>query len=389
MEIKTQPIQPPSNSHIMVALSGGVDSATSAALLQRSGYKVSGVFMRNWEDDDGTAECTSMKDWLDVQRVGDKLKIEVHQVNFSDIYKSKVFLPFLRSLSMGFTPNPDILCNTVIKFSALREYVKSSGADYLATGHYARLFANREESYGKDNMPIYLFQAKDKSKCQSYFLYDVGNFSKCLMPLGEMDKLQVRAMAKEFGLHNYSKKDSVGLCFIGKRNFSEFVSNYIDDEPGDIVDQDGKIMGQHRGLFHYTIGQRQGLGIGGQKGRQTNTTNNAKPNNAWFVTDKKAAVNQLVVAQGDDSPALYKKELTAGAIRWIGEEYDFKNAPLECMVKIRYRMPEVSCKVYLTKASSYQEVRVKFAKPQRAITPGQSAVFYSKARCLGGSIIKS
>ena len=225
---------PQKSAQIMVALSGGVDSATTAALLQQQGHDVSGVFMRNWEDDDGSPECTSMQDWMDAQRVGDKLKFQVQQVNFSDMYKSKVFKPFLHSLEMGLTPNPDVLCNTTIKFAALRQYAKSAGADYLATGHYARLSlakcprgGNRrgeqisgeqaEQEEGQEAKTtngysqVHLFAAHDKNKCQSYFLYEVGDFSNCLMPLGEMNKSEVRDMAKKFGLHNHAKKDSVGF----------------------------------------------------------------------------------------------------------------------------------------------------------------------------------
>ena len=381
---------PQKSARIMVALSGGVDSATTAALLQQQGHDVSGVFMRNWEDDDGSPECTSMQDWMDAQRVGDKLKIQVQQVNFSDMYKSKVFKPFLHSLEMGLTPNPDVLCNTTIKFAALRQYAKSAGVDYLATGHYARLsLAKTTNGYPQ----VYLFAAHDKNKCQSYFLYEVGDFSNCLMPLGEMNKSEVRAMAKKFGLHNHAKKDSVGLCFIGKRNFSEFISRYINDEPGDIIRQDGKVLGHHRGLFHYTIGQRQGLGIGGIKGEgqkdggiKDEGQKDAK-GDAWFVIGKNKATNQLVVAQGGANPALYHKELMAATLSWVGAKPDLAKNSLRCTAKIRYRMQAEPCMVYQATDTSQEALRVVFDAPQRAITPGQSVVFYDGERCLGGGII--
>ncbi len=386
---------PQKSARIMVALSGGVDSATTAALLQQQGHDVSGVFMRNWEDDDGSPECTSMQDWMDAQRVGDKLKIQVLQVNFSDMYKSKVFKPFLHSLEMGLTPNPDVLCNTTIKFAALRQYAKSAGVDYLATGHYARLsLAKTTNGYPQ----VHLFAAHDKNKCQSYFLYEVGDFSNCLMPLGEMNKSEVRAMAKKFGLHNHAKKDSVGLCFIGKRNFSEFISRYINDEPGDIIRQDGKVLGHHRGLFHYTIGQRQGLGIGGikdegikdegQKGEgiKDGGQKDAK-GDAWFVISKNKATNQLVVAQGGTNPALYHKELMAATLSWVGAKPDLTNNSLRCTAKIRYRMQAEPCTVHQATDTSQEALRVVFDAPQRAITPGQSVVLYDGERCLGGGII--
>ncbi len=385
----------------MVALSGGVDSATTAALLQQQGHDVSGVFMRNWEDDDGSPECTSMQDWMDAQRVGDKLKIQVQQVNFSDMYKSKVFKPFLHSLEMGLTPNPDVLCNTTIKFAALRQYAKSAGVDYLATGHYARLSLakcprgeKQEEQEGGEQAgqeakttngysQVHLFAAHDKNKCQSYFLYEVGDFSNCLMPLGEMNKSKVRDMAKKFGLHNHAKKDSVGLCFIGKRNFSEFISRYINDEPGDIIRQDGKVLGHHRGLFHYTIGQRQGLGIGGQKDEGQRDAKG----DAWFVIGKNKTTNQLVVAQGGTNPALYHKELMAATLSWIGAKPDLAKNSLRCTAKIRYRMQAEPCIVHQATDASQEALRVVFDAPQRAITPGQSVVFYDGERCLGGGII--
>lgn len=355
--------------NIMVAVSGGVDSAVTAWLLKDKGHKVTGVFMRNWEDDDGTEECTSMEDWLDAQRVCDTLGIELLQTNFSKEYKDKVFAPFIDSLKQGYTPNPDILCNAMIKFDALRDFAFSQGADCLATGHYSRLVQQGDHTL--------LFQAKDTNKCQSYFLYRVPDFSKTLMPLGELTKQQVREVAKKIGLHNHNKKDSTGICFIGERNFSNFISRYIQEKPGDILDKSGKRVGQHRGLFHYTLGQRQGLGIGGVKDA---------PDAPWFVVYKNLADNQLIVAQGDDDESLYSDELTANSLHWIGPAPKLSAAqPIKCGAKIRYRSEVASCIINPLEAPD--SIRVKFDEPQRAITPGQSVVFYLDDRCLGGGVV--
>lgn len=364
-----QKISPAKDATIMVALSGGVDSAVTATLLQQQGYKVIGVFMRNWEDDDGTEECTTMEDWLDAQKVCEHLKIELLEANFSQEYKDKVFTPFIELLKQGYTPNPDILCNSVIKFSCLRSFATAEGADYLATGHYARLLEQGNE--------VLLYQAADHNKCQTYFLYQVGDFSNCLMPLGDMQKQEVRAYAEEVGLHNYAKKDSTGLCFIGERNFSSFISRYIADQPGDIVDEEQRVIGQHRGLFHYTLGQRQGLGIGGVK--------HAK-DQPWFVIAKDQQANQLILSQGTQDPKLYGKNLKAGGINWLGHP---PQLPLQCEAKIRYRSDSASCEVSAisTTGNTKQELQVDFSQEQRSITPGQSVVFYQDGRCLGGGII--
>lgn len=351
--------------NIMVAISGGVDSAVTAALLKQQGHKVTGVFMRNWEDDDGTEECTSMNDWLDAQRVCDTLGMELLQTNFSQEYKEQVFAPFIESLKQGHTPNPDVLCNAMIKFDALRDFALDQGADYLATGHYSRLVQQDDHNL--------LFQAKDKNKCQSYFLYRVANFANCLMPLGDLHKQQVRELAKEMGLHNHNKKDSTGICFIGERNFSKFINRYILDKPGDIVDKSGKVIGQHRGLFHYTLGQRQGLGIGGIKDASEEP---------WFVIGKNMTDNQLVVVQGEQDPALYSNQLIARSICWVGPKPPL---PLKCYAKIRYRSNAVACTV--DAPDDLEPASIKFQHSQRAITPGQSVVFYLDERCLGGGVV--
>lgn len=369
-----------STPHIMVAVSGGVDSAVTAALLQKEGYKVTGVFMRNWEDDDGTEECTSMEDWLDAQKVCDSLNIELLQTNFSKEYKAQVFEPFIELLKKGHTPNPDVLCNAMIKFAALREFALNQGADFLATGHYSRLVQDGEHTL--------LFQAKDQEKCQSYFLYRVGSFAKCLMPLGNMQKDQVRTLAKQMGLHNHNRRDSTGICFIGKRNFSKFIDRYITEQPGNIVDESGKIVGQHKGLFHYTLGQRQGLGIGGIKGgikSEANDTYSAP----WFVIGKNMLENQLIVTQGEEASSLYSSELTADSLQWIGPKPELSLRPFACQAKVRYRSVTSSCTLQLTQGSAEdpEQVIVKFNEPQRALTLGQSVVFYLDDRCLGGGII--
>ncbi len=362
--------------NIMVAVSGGVDSAVTAWLLKNEGHKVTGVFMRNWEDDDGTEECISMDDWLDAQRVCDTLGIELLQTNFSQEYKEKVFEPFIESLKQGYTPNPDVLCNAMIKFDALRDFVLNQGADYLATGHYSRLIKNPEQKKGQHEGQTLLFQAKDKNKCQSYFLYRVTDFTNLLMPLGDLHKHQVRDLAKEIGLHNHNKKDSTGICFIGERNFSKFINRYIEEKSGDMVDKLGNVVGQHSGLFHYTLGQRQGLGIGGMR---------EASEEPWFVIGKNMADNILLVAQGESDSSLYSDELTADSICWIGSK---PTLPLECSAKIRYRSKETNCTLNtLSDDNKLEKVQVKFQQAQRAITPGQSVVFYLDERCLGGGIV--
>lgn len=320
--------------------------------------------MRNWMDDDGRPECTSLADWLSAQRVCNRLAIELHQINFSELYKERVFRPFLRGLADGITPNPDVLCNHFIKFHALRHYVRRQGGQQLATGHYARLVspAAREKPQ--------LHRAYDHTKCQTYFLFAVADFSGCLMPLGELSKTRVRAMAKKRCLPNYARKDSTGLCFIGERNFSRFISRYLKDEPGDIVDTQGKTRGRHRGLFHYTIGQRRGLGIGGSKDSS---------GGAWYVLNKDKKNNRLVVGQQGD--ALYAKAISITNLHWVN---DPPQLPLRCQAQIRYRSPSAPC---LVSAPEEGSCRLLFDSPQKAATPGQAAVLYQGNRCLGGGFI--
>ena len=359
---------------VAVAMSGGVDSSVTAALMRDRGYDVVGVYMRNWRDDDRTPACTSVRDWLDVQRVCHKLKIECRSVEFSDLYKKQVFEPFLRDLRLGLTPNPDVMCNHHIKFRALRHYVAELGADVMATGHYACLRA--EDQTAKQAQ---LYTACDKEKCQTYFLFAAAPFTNCVMPLGEMRKSQVRALARSLGLHNHAKKDSTGLCFIGERNFSRFIARYIEDAPGAIVDGTGRRLGQHRGLFHYTIGQRRGLGIGGIKPNGQKASNSTGA--AWYVVAKERAANRLIVAQGRQNKHLYARAARIADVCWVGAP---PRLPLTCTVKTRYRMQAVSCRLLKAEGT---ELILRFAQPHRAVTPGQAAVFYKDARCLGGGFI--
>ena len=361
----------PTKQEVFVALSGGVDSAMAAALLQEQGHKIRAVFMRNWMDDDGTPECTALQDWMDAQRVCEHLGIELQQVNFSDLYKEKVFHPFLRALADGLTPNPDVLCNHFIKFRAFRHYAEQQGARWMATGHYARLASRGETSSGQ--AAPYLYCAYDKTKCQTYFLFAVPSFAHCLMPLGNLTKKRVREQAKKRGLPNHAKKDSTGLCFIGERNFSRFISRYLEDQPGDIIDTQGGVHGHHRGLFHHTIGQRQGLGIGGRKGLEQNP---------WYVVAKDRRKNRLIVAQGASHPSLYTSMAEITDLHWINETPRF---PLSCQAKIRYRMQSVPCAV----TASADKCRLVFDEPQRAVTAGQAAVLYQEEKCLGGGFIAS
>jgi tRNA-specific 2-thiouridylase len=356
-----------SSSKVIVGMSGGVDSSVSALLLREQGYRVEGLFMKNWEEDDGTEYCTAKEDFADAQAVADKLGITLHGANFAAEYWDNVFEHFLEEYRAGRTPNPDILCNREIKFRAFLDYALMLGADAIATGHYAR----RGEADGRGT----LLKGLDDNKDQSYFLHAVGHreLEQTLFPLGEMAKPEVRKLAEQHGLATAKKKDSTGICFIGERRFKDFLQQYLPAQPGEIRSLDGELLGRHQGLMYHTIGQRQGLGIGGL------ANHGDAP---WYVVGKDLENNVLLVAQGNDHPALFKSTLFTQEILWIaGTE---PALPLACCAKVRYRQADQACTV----RSEGGVYRVDFEQAQRAVTPGQSVVFYQGERCLGGGIIE-
>jgi len=357
------------NRTVIVGLSGGVDSSVTALLLKNQGYKVIGLFMKNWEDDDDDEYCSSKQDLLDAVSVADKIGIDIEVVNFSKEYKEKVFSEFINEIKSGRTPNPDILCNSEIKFNAFLNHAISMGADKIATGHYAQI---------KESDGLYsLLKADDSTKDQSYFLYRLNQhqLSKSIFPLGTFLKKDVREIAKKEGLHNSDKKDSTGICFIGERPFTEFLNKYIENSPGPIKDEHGKIVGEHIGLVFYTLGQRQGLGIGGSK------TSNGEP---WFVAEKNIQENTLIVVQGHGNPLLFKDGLAAKKTHWIHGTLPKKHWVYGA--KTRYRQPDAPCEIDTINDHS---IELFFGQKQWAITPGQSVVVYESNVCLGGAIIES
>ncbi|NRB39266.1 MAG: tRNA 2-thiouridine(34) synthase MnmA [Pseudomonadales bacterium] len=357
-----------SNKTVIVGMSGGVDSSVSALLLIQQGYQVQGLFMKNWDEDDGSDYCTAIEDLADAQAVADKLKIPLHTANFAAEYWDNVFEHFLEEYKAGRTPNPDILCNKEIKFKAFLEYAVHLGADYIATGHYVR---KRDTKDG----PAQLLKGLDSNKDQSYFLHAVAGsqIAKTLFPVGEMEKPAVRLLAEQHDLITANKKDSTGICFIGERRFKDFLEQYIPAQPGDIITDEGEIIGKHNGLMFHTLGQRQGLGIGGLKNHTED---------AWYVVDKDLDSNQLVVGQGNKHPLLFTNALQLKNIDWVEESAP--ELPLRCMAKTRYRQPDQGCTLSIK--NDYLEVI--FDEPQRAVTPGQSVVFYSDDICLGGGVIE-
>ena len=352
---------------VIVGMSGGVDSSVAALLLIDQGYSVEGLFMKNWDEDDETEYCTAKADLADAQQVCDKLGITLHTANFAADYWDNVFEHFLEEYRAGRTPNPDILCNREIKFKVFLDYAQILGADAIATGHYTRL----AEVGGQTQ----LLKGLDGNKDQSYFLHAVEQsaFAKSLFPVGELEKPEVRRIAQEQGFVTSGKKDSTGICFIGERRFKDFLEQYIPAQPGDMVTADGVVIGRHQGLMFYTIGQRQGLGIGGVKDA---------PDEPWFTLQKDLSNNRLIVGQGTHHPLLFTDHLRAEGINWINGR---PGAAFTCMAKARYRQPDQQCLV--TPTASGCEVR--FDEPQRAITPGQSVVFYQGDHCLGGGTIEA
>lgn len=348
-------------------MSGGVDSSVAALLLMEQGYSVEGLFMKNWDEDDETEYCTAKADLADAQQVCDKLGITLHTANFAADYWDNVFEHFLEEYRAGRTPNPDILCNREIKFKVFLDYAQILGADAIATGHYTRL----AEVDGQTR----LLKGLDGNKDQSYFLHAVEQsaFAKSLFPVGELEKPEVRRIAEEHGFVTSTKKDSTGICFIGERRFKDFLEQYIPAQPGEMVTPEGVVIGQHQGLMFYTIGQRQGLGIGGVKN---------SPDEPWFTLQKDLANNRLVVGQGAQHPLLFTDQLRAEGINWINGT---PSSSFRCMAKARYRQPDQECLVTPTATGC----EVLFDTPQRAITPGQSVVFYRADHCLGGGIIEA
>jgi tRNA-specific 2-thiouridylase len=361
---------------IVVGLSGGVDSAVTAHLLKQQGHEVVGIFMKNWEDDDDSEYCSSNIDFIDAASVADVLGIEIEHVNFAADYKDRVFAEFLREYKAGRTPNPDVLCNAEIKFKAFLDHAMRLGAEKIATGHYARVRLN--EGTGKHE----LLKGLDPSKDQSYFLHRLNQaqLSKTLFPVGELHKTEVRRIAEEIGLPNAKKKDSTGICFIGERPFRDFLNRYISKEPGPIKDDRGRKLGEHQGLSFYTLGQRQGLGIGGvkEKGAQRGSGDHSP----WFVARKDVEKNTLWVVQGHDHPWLLSSALKAGDASWVAGEAP---VPGSYGSKARYRQADSACEMGAGDEGAAFSLR--FGEPQWAVTPGQSAVLYDGERCLGGGVI--
>jgi tRNA-uridine 2-sulfurtransferase len=354
---------------VVVGLSGGVDSAVTAYLLKQQGYDVVGIFMKNWEDDDGDEYCSSNVDFVDAAAVADVLGIEIEHVNFAADYKDRVFAEFLREYSAGRTPNPDVLCNAEIKFKAFLDHAMRLGAEKIATGHYARVRQNPATGLFE------LLKGLDPTKDQSYFLHRLNQqqLSRTLFPVGELKKTEVRRIADEIGLPNARKKDSTGICFIGERPFREFLNRYIANAPGPIKDERGRVIAQHVGLSFYTLGQRQGLGIGGVKGR---------PEEPWFVARKDMDNNTLWVVQGHDHPWLLSNRLVADNTSWVAGT---PPEPGALAAKTRYRQADAACAVAPESGSAFA---LDFDAAQWAVTPGQSAVLYRGEICLGGGVIR-
>lgn len=348
-------------------MSGGVDSSVAALLLQREGHAVSGLFMKNWEESDPAGECPAGRDVRDALAVCDQLGIELDAVNFAAAYRERVFSHFLREYHAGRTPNPDILCNSEIKFRVFLDHAIAAGAERIATGHYARV-------EGKDGT-YHLLKGRDPGKDQSYFLHALSQeqLARAVFPLGGMLKSEVRSIAHAAGFVNHAKRDSTGICFIGERNFREFLGRYLPTQAGEIRSVDGRTLGRHDGLMFYTLGQRKGLGIGGS------TDGSGE---AWYVVAKEMPENVLVVAQGHDHPSLFSRELWVDGFHWIAGQTPAR-LPHRCRAKTRYRQSDQPCIIEYAD----RRYRVMFDQPQRAVTPGQSVVLYDGDACLGGGVI--
>jgi tRNA-specific 2-thiouridylase len=354
---------------IVVGMSGGVDSTVAALVLKREGHDVVGLFMKNWEDDDTAEYCTSREDLVDAVAAAERIGIDIEAVNFSAEYKERVFTGFLAEYQAGRTPNPDVLCNAEIKFRAFLDHALALGADYIATGHYAQL---------REVDGLYqLLKAEDGTKDQSYFLYRLNQqqLSKTLFPIGGLYKRDVREIARREGLPNHDKRDSTGICFIGERPFREFLNRYLPANPGHIYSLDGRLVGDHMGLMFYTLGQRQGLGIGGTRDGD---------GDAWYVVDKDMKRNRLLVVQGRENRALYSNSLTAVDLNWVSGSAPHCNWVYGA--KARYRQKDAPCAIVQVDDA---RCTIDFAEAQWAVTPGQSVVVYESRVCLGGGIIES
>ncbi|MBS4217053.1 tRNA 2-thiouridine(34) synthase MnmA [Bacillus sp. FJAT-49711] len=356
-------IKSPKDTRVVIGMSGGVDSSVAALLLKEQGYDVIGIFMKNWDDTDENGVCTATEDYNDVIQVCNQIGIPYYAVNFEKQYWDKVFTYFLDEYKAGRTPNPDVMCNKEIKFKAFLDHAMKLGADYLATGHYAQVEMHDGE--------VKMLRGVDTNKDQTYFLnqLDQDQLKKVMFPIGSIDKKRVREIAEEAGLATASKKDSTGICFIGERNFKEFLSGYLPAQKGVMETLDGKKVGAHDGLMYYTIGQRHGLGIGGA----------GEP---WFVVGKDLERNVLYVEQGFDHPSLYSDSIRAVNVNWVSDQK--KQSEFTCTAKFRYRQPDEEVTVQLQENG---EVNVLFARPVRAVTPGQAVVFYNGEECLGGGTI--
>ena len=353
---------------VVVGMSGGVDSSVAALLLKRAGYRVVGLFMKNWEDDDDAEYCSSRQDLVDAASAADVIGIDLEVVNFSAEYKDRVFAEFLREYESGRTPNPDVLCNSEIKFKAFLDHAVGLGAERIATGHYAQV----REFLGR----FQLLKAEDGGKDQSYFLHRLNQrqLARTLFPIGHLLKREVRAVARDAGLANHGKKDSTGICFIGERPFREFLARYLPRRPGEIRSLEGdRVVGRHEGLMYYTLGQRQGLGIGGVKGAEEGVP--------WFVAGKNLENNQLIVVQGHEHPLLLSPTLEATDLNWVAEP---PKADSRYTAKTRYRQEDAACTVEAIEAN---RLVLRFDEDQWAVTPGQSVVVYDGENCLGGGVI--